>query len=366
MPVTAQTPEWPNLHAAEVRKLSTLLEISQALLTAHELRTGLTKALEIIGAHHAAIRSTVVLLNPQSREVAIEASAGAIDAGKSVRYRVGEGITGEVIRTGHPMVVPQVSREARFLFRAAARPELAEQELTYISVPIGIDGQTVGALGIDLPFNPHRDYERTAKFLGVVGSMIAQAVKVHRLIEADHEVLVAENTHLRSELQERYGFSNLVGTSGAMQEMYQQISQVAPTNTTVLLRGESGTGKELIAHAIHYNSARAKKPFIKVNCAALPQDLIESELFGYEKGAFTGAYAPKKGRFELAEGGTLFLDEIGELNLATQVKLLRVLQEREFERLGGTHTIQANVRLVTATNKELEKAISAGDFREDL
>jgi Nif-specific regulatory protein len=151
-----------------------------------------------------------------------------------------------------------------------------------------------------------------------------------------------------------------------MQEMYQQLSQVAPTSTTVLLRGESGTGKELIAHAIHYNSARAKKPFIKVNCAALPQDLIESELFGYEKGAFTGAYAPKKGRFELAEGGTLFLDEIGELNLTTQVKLLRVLQEREFERLGGTHTIHANVRLVTATNKELEKAITAGDFREDL
>jgi Nif-specific regulatory protein len=366
MPVTLQTPEWPNLHAAEVRKLSTLLEISQALLAAHELRTGLTKVLEIIGAHHAAIRSTVVLLNAQSREVAIEASAGAIEAGKAVRYRIGEGITGEVIRTGNPMVVPQVSREARFLFRAAARPELADQELTYISVPIGIDGQTVGALGIDLPFNPHRDYERTAKFLGVVGSMIAQAVRVHRLIEADHEVLVAENTHLRSELQERYGFSNLVGTSSAMQEMYQQISQVAPTSTTVLLRGESGTGKELIAHAIHYNSARAKKPFIKVNCAALPQDLIESELFGYEKGAFTGAYAPKKGRFELAEGGTLFLDEIGELNLTTQVKLLRVLQEREFERLGGTHTIHANVRLVTATNKELEKAITAGDFREDL
>jgi Nif-specific regulatory protein len=134
----------------------------------------------------------------------------------------------------------------------------------------------------------------------------------------------------------------------------------------VLLRGESGTGKELIAHAIHYNSARARKPFIKVSCAALPQDLIESELFGYEKGAFTGAHAPKKGRFELAEGGTLFLDEIGELNLATQVKLLRVLQEREFERLGGTQTIPSNVRLITATNKDLEKAIAAGDFREDL
>jgi Nif-specific regulatory protein len=151
-----------------------------------------------------------------------------------------------------------------------------------------------------------------------------------------------------------------------MRQVYEQVAQVAPTNTTVLLRGESGTGKELIAHALHYNSPRAKRPFIKVSCAALPQDLIESELFGYEKGAFTGAHAAKKGRFELAEGGTLFLDEIGELNLTTQVKLLRVLQEREFERLGGTQSIRANIRLVAATNKDLERAIEAGAFRADL
>src|SRR5436190_9580170 len=191
-------------------------------------------------------------------------------------------------------------------------------------------------------------------------------MKVHRLIEAERQVLVDENTHLRMELKERYGFSNIIGTSRAIREVYEQIAQVAPTNTTVLLRGDSGTGKELIAHAIHYNSPRAKKPFVKVSCAALPHDLIESELFGYEKGAFTGAHGLKKGRFEAAEGGTLFLDEIGELNLATQVKLLRVLQEREFERLGGTETIRSNIRLIAATNKDLEKAILAGEFREDL
>ena len=219
---------------------------------------------------------------------------------------------------------------------------------------------------LDLRFQADRDYNRTAKFLGVVGSLIAQAVRVHRLIQADKQRLVDENAHLRQELKERYDFSNIIGTSGPMRQVYEQIAQVARTNTTVLLRGESGTGKELIAHAIHYNSARAKKPFIKVSCAALPQDLIESELFGYEKGAFTGAHGLKKGRFEAAEGGTLFLDEIGELNLATQVKLLRVLQEREFERLGGTETIRSNIRLIAATNKDLEKAIAAGEFREDL
>ena len=167
-------------------------------------------------------------------------------------------------------------------------------------------------------------------------------------------------------IETRYDFSTIIGTSGPVRQMYEHMAQVAATNTTVLVRGESGTGKELIAHAIHYNSPRANKPFVKVSCAALPDSLIESELFGYERGAFTGAEQRKKGRFELAEGGTLFLDEIGDINLATQVKLLRVLQEREFERLGSTETIKVNVRMLTATNKDLERAIAAGTFREDL
>jgi Nif-specific regulatory protein len=185
-------------------------------------------------------------------------------------------------------------------------------------------------------------------------------------LDAERQRLQEENTQLRFELKERYGFSNLVGSSDPMRQVHEHVTQVARANTTVLLRGESGTGKELLAHAIHYNSARAKRPFVKVSCAALPQDLIESELFGYERGAFTGANGSKKGRFEIANGGTLFLDEIGELTPMTQVKLLRVLQEREFERVGGTESIKVNIRLVAATNKDLEKAIAGGAFREDL
>ncbi|PYR58901.1 MAG: sigma-54-dependent Fis family transcriptional regulator, partial [Acidobacteria bacterium] len=205
------------------------------------------------------------------------------------------------------------------------------------------------------------------KFLGVVASMIAQAVKIQRLVAEDKQELVAENKHLKQELRERFDVSNIVvGSSGPVRQIYEQVAQVAGTNTTVLIRGESGTGKELIASAIHYNSLRAQKPFVKVSCAALPESLIESELFGYEKGAFTGAEARKKGRFELADGGTLFLDEIGDINQATQVKLLRVLQEREFERVGGTETVKANVRLIAATNKDLEQAMAGGTFREDL
>src|SRR5207302_10777031 len=185
-------------------------------------------------------------------------------------------------------------------------------------------------------------------------------------VDDERRRIIDENTHWLEELKERYDFSNIIGTAGPMREVYEQIAQVAHTNTTVLIRGESGTGKELIAHAIHYNSPRAQKPFIKVNCAALPETLIESELFGYEKGAFTGAHALKKGRFELAEGGTLFLDEIGDINVATQVKLLRVLQEKEFERLGGTSTVRSNVRLLAGTNKDLEQAMTEGKFRVEL
>jgi Nif-specific regulatory protein len=239
-------------------------------------------------------------------------------------------------------------------------------EVSVLCVPIAFDQKPAGVLMVDVPFQPGRDFQSEMQFLGVVAAMMAQALRAQRAIEDERNRLLTENKNLRSELEERYDLSNIIGTSGPMKQVYEQIAQVAQTATTVLVRGESGTGKELIAHAIHYNSPRASKPFVKVSCAALPDTLIESELFGYEKGAFTGAQARKRGRFELAHGGTLFLDEVGELNLATQVKLLRVLQEGEFERLGGTETIKADIRLIAATNRDLEAAMAERQFREDL
>ena len=348
----------------ETKKLATLLELSQALSGTLNLKHSLHRVLEILELRHGMFRSTVTLLDGDS-DLYIEASNGISAEGQRAHYRLGEGITGRVVESGKPIVVPQVSREPMFLNRAAQRKGLKE-ELTYICVPIVVGRKTVGAMGVDLHFKRDRDYDRSVKFLRVIACMIGQAVRVERLVEAETQRLVAENIHLREELRERYDFSNMVGGSGSMKQVYEQIAQVAGTNTSVLIRGESGTGKELIAHAIHYNSPRAKKPFVKVSCAALPDTLIESELFGYEKGAFTGAQSRKLGRFELAEGGTLFLDEIGDLNLTTQVKLLRVIQEREFERLGSTETIKIKVRMITATNKDLEKAITEGTFREDL
>src|ERR1700730_8158191 len=210
-------------HAGEVRKLSTLLEASQALLKERNFKAGLQQVLEILHRHHGAIRSTVVLLNEETQQTELRAAAGVVGAGRRGRYRPGEGITGRVIQSGKPIVVPQVSQEPTFLNRIAKRPELAREELSYISVPIAFDGRTIGALGIDLRFKPGRDYQRMVKFLGVAGSMIAYAVKVHRLIEADRQKLLQENSHLREELKERYDFSNIVGTSGPMRRVYELV-----------------------------------------------------------------------------------------------------------------------------------------------
>ncbi|MEP6787805.1 MAG: sigma 54-interacting transcriptional regulator [Acidobacteriota bacterium] len=234
------------------------------------------------------------------------------------------------------------------------------------AVPLILHGTAVGLIAVGFPAGVDVKEDDIIKLLKVIASMIAQSIRIASTIDEQRRLLAEENVHLKQELKEKYDFSHLIGNSSPMRLVYDQVTQVARSNATVLLRGESGTGKELIAGAIHYNSLRSKRPFIKVNCAALPEMLIESELFGYEKGAFTGASTRKKGRFEMADGGTLLLDEIGDLPPQTQVKLLRVLQEREFERLGGTETIQVNVRLITATNKNLEEEIAEGRFREDL
>ena len=347
----------------EIQRLSSLIDISQALSGTLNLTAALPQALEVLERHHRVVRSVVTLLEEDTGELSIKASTGLTADGQKARYTLGEGITGRVVETGKPIVVPQVSREPLLLNRAARRDR---QELSFICVPLVVNRRPVGALSVDLAFRKDRDYDRSLKFYKLVAAMMAQAVKVSRLAEAERRRLVEENTHLRDELRERYAFQHLIGTSGPIRQVYEMVAQVARTNTTVLIRGESGTGKEMIAHAIHYNSARAKKPFIKVACAALPESLIESELFGYERGAFTGAQGLKKGRFELADGGTIFLDEIGDLSLATQVKLLRVLQEREFERLGGTQSVRVNVRLLAATHRPLDKLIAEGAFREDL
>jgi Nif-specific regulatory protein len=362
----APSPHYEDERANVSRALAIVLEINQVLLRERGLLAGLHGVVEILHHRCNAVRSVGITLNPATNDVEYQASTGAFARVHRTRFRIGDGLMGRVVQSGKPVIVPQVSLEPALRGESDPGLDAPRQELTYIAVPIALDGATVGVFAMDLRFVPNRDYPRTVMLLDVAASLVAHALKVHRLVAAERQRLLTENSHLREELKQRYDFSNIIGTSGPMRRVYEQAAQVARTNTTVILRGESGTGKELFANAIHYNSPRAKGPLIKVNCAALPHDLIESELFGYEKGAFTGAMGAKKGRFELAQGGTLFLDEIGDLNAATQVKLLRVLQEREFERLGGVAPIRADLRLIVATNKNLEKAILDGSFREDL
>jgi len=351
--------------AIQIRRLSALLDVSQALGSTLDLNAALERVLEILDRELGMRRGAIALLEEGSDNLAIQYAHGLSEGERRRgRYRLDEGITGKVVSTGKPVVVPQVSKEPLFLNRTRKRP--ADEEESFLCVPIKDRRKTIGALSISHPFKPGRNHDDSIKLLTIIASMIAQSLRLAHLVEQEKAQLVDENALLKRELQEKYDFRNIVGTSKEMREVYEQVAQVAPTNTTVLIRGESGTGKELVAHAIHYNSPRAAKPFVKVSCAALPESLIESELFGHEKGSFTGAHTRKRGRFELAEGGTLFLDEIGDLSPSLQVKLLRVLQEREFERVGGTETVRVNVRLITATNVDLEQAVQDGRFRSDL
>jgi Nif-specific regulatory protein len=344
--------------------LTALLEVSQALGSTLDTRAAVEKVLEILDRELGMKRGAIALLEGAA-DLKIQYAYGLSEGERQRgRYKVDEGVTGKVVASGRPIIVPQVSKEPLFLYRTRKRSPDTEE--SFICVPIKERRKTVGALSITYPYKQNRNYEDSVQLLTIVTSMIAQSLRLGQLVEQERAQLQDENALLKRELQQKYDFRNIVGTSKEMRDVYEQIAQVAPSGATVLIRGESGTGKELVAHAIHYNSPRSSKPFVKVNCAALPESLIESELFGHEKGAFTGAVARKRGRFELAEGGTLFLDEIGDLSPAMQVKLLRALQEREFERVGGTETIKVNVRLITATNVDLEQAVSDGRFRSDL
>ena len=354
------------MHSTDPEPLALLADVNAALVGTYNIRAGLQRALQILAQQRRVLQASVVLKSPDSNQLQVAASEGLSAEGQRATWAVGEGVTGQVVQAGRPVVIPQVSQEPTFLHRTGRRKRNGRSDTSFMCVPIPDGRDSMGAFNVDLTFDKNRDYERDLRLFQVMATMFAQAIRLKQLIEAERQRLLDENAHLKEELKERYDFSHIIGTSGPMRQVFEQISRVATTHTTVLIRGESGTGKELIAHAIHYSSARVKKPFIKVSCAALPDSLIESELFGYERGAFTGAQARKMGRFELAHGGTLFLDEIGDINLSTQVKMLRALQEKEIERLGGVEAVKTDVRLVAATNSDLEKAIAAKTFREDL
>ncbi len=361
-----KTKEQPKIRR-EVSELSLLFEISQTLDRSMDLRDVVGPVLKSMAKHMGMLRGTLTLLNRESGELYIEEAYGlSASQQERGRYKVGEGVTGKVVATGQPAVVPRISEEPLFLNRTGARKGLHKEDISFICVPIKLGDEVIGALSADRLFREDVSFQEDVRLLAIIASMISQAVRLRRAAMDERRRLLDENTRLKEALKDRFRPSNIVGNSRAMQDVFDLIAQVCKSDATVLLRGESGTGKELVATAIHYNSLRSTKPFVKVNCAALPETLLESELFGHEKGSFTGALNQRKGRFELAHGGTIFLDEIGDLTPATQIRLLRVLQEKEFERVGGTDTIKTDVRVVAATNRDLERLIEEEKFREDL
>ena len=350
-----------------IEEVTLLYEISLALNEHLDLKKSLYKVLDILSTSMDMVRGTITILDLLRNEIFIEVAHGISRSAVSrVKYKLGEGITGRVIQSGKGVAIPKISDEPHFLDRTASRKSKTVEELSFICVPIKKGSLVIGALSVDRPFDDQYNLKEGRKLLAVVATMVAQHVINLETIRREKEQLREENRRLRKELEKKYRITNILGNSNKMREVFQMISQVSKSNATVLIRGESGTGKELAAKSIHYNSHRTQNAFIKVNCAALPVNLIESELFGHEKGAFTGAIKQKQGKFELANKGTLFLDEIGAITLDVQVSLLRVLQEKEFERVGGHRTIKTDVRFVAATNKNLEEAVEEGTFRGDL
>jgi len=345
-------------------ELATLFQVSQILSSPSSLGETLDQVLQALHEHGELHRGMVSLVDPDSGALLVNAIHGrsTLSASEPIRYLPGEGVLGMVLERGEKVVLPRLADEPRFLDRL----RLYDRELPLISVPIRAGpGQYSGVLAAQPPHCDQWLPER-ARFLEMVANLIARSVRLSWELERERRALTAERDSLRRVVRGNYGFDSVVGHSRPMQRVFEQVRQVAKWNTTVLIRGESGTGKELIASAIHYNSPRASGPFIKLNCAALPDNLLESELFGHEKGAFTGAFSQRKGRFEQAHNGTLFLDEIGDVSPVFQVKLLRVLQEGELERVGSSHTLRVDVRIIAATNRDLETEVEAGDFREDL
>ena len=348
----------------EQPELEILHRISRAMAHQHNVAALLDEVLDILERDMGLSRGTLSLRQPGSGILRIEASRGlTAEERERGQYKLGEGVTGRVAETGEPALVPDITKEPEFLDRTRSRQD---RKVAFLCVPILYQREVIGTMSIDHPVAEDEDLRHDLKFLELVADILAQGVARIREELEERESLRAENVRLRQQLGDRYQPGNIIGNCGSMQQMYDQIAQVADSPATVFIRGESGTGKELVARAIHYSSPRRNNAFVSVNCAALSETLIESELFGHEKGAFTGASQQRKGRFELANGGTLFLDEIGDISPGVQVRLLRVLQEKEFERVGSEKTIRVNVRIITATAQDLEAAMNEGRFREDL
>lgn len=351
-----------------LNQLNAMYSITQVISKSFGQRQMLHEVLDVLSENLGMCRSVIMLSSKEGSELVVEvAEDGDIQPqAEQIRYRRGEGITGKVLETGQPIILPRIADEPEFRSRIHSRHKDITQEFSFICVPIAIGSEIVGTLASDIPYVSMENLKETQRLLSTVAAMISNDVKNRQKVHQEKQSLTEENLRLRDALREQFRPEKIIGNSNSMRSVYRNIQQVAGTDSTVLIRGETGTGKELVASAIHYSSLRSKNAFVKVNCAALNESLLESELFGHEKGAFTGAIQSRIGRLEEANGGTLFLDEIGDFSPTIQIKLLRILQEKEFQRVGSNKTIKTDVRIITATNRNLEELVSDCTFRADF
>ncbi|MBB3103039.1 sigma-54 interaction domain-containing protein [Azomonas macrocytogenes] len=348
--------------------LPVLYEMSDIATNSGDLSTVLGILLRLMRRHMRVVRGMVSLYDSDSGNIVVHESFGFTpeEVAKGI-YRLGEGIIGKVVETGETIIVPSIRAEPAFLNRTGSRDD-GDVDLSFLCVPIMRGRKVMGTISAERPYDNAELLKLDVEVLSILATTTSQAVELYLLENVENVALDAENRRLRAELKNRFKPANIIGNSKPMLELYQLIERVVrtKTKTTVLVLGESGVGKELVAGAIHHNGSAAHGPFVKFNCASLPESVIESELFGHEKGSFTGATGMRKGRFEEADGGTIFLDEVGEMSLPMQAKLLRVLQERTFERVGGNSPIKVDLRIVAATNRDLGEMVANGSFREDL
>jgi len=348
-------------------EMVTVYEISKILTSSLDLSRTLREALNVLQSLLGFRRCMVLLKDEEAEELELAVAVGlTVSEAQSARYRPGEGVIGRIYSLGSPNVIPDIADEPLFLNRTGSLSANAVGPTSFIGVPIRATSAVIGVLTIDRCGETGGRFEHDVRLLSMVANLIGQTVALRRIVTEERERMVLQTEHERDAHPADFTLNKVIGTSDSMRAVFSEAHMVAPARSTVLLRGESGTGKEVIARAIHELSPRKDKPFVKINCAALSETLLESELFGHEKGSFTGATNARKGRFEAADTGTLFMDEIGDISPAFQTKLLRVLQEREVERVGGNKPIKVDVRLICATNRNLEKMISAGTFRSDL
>ncbi len=347
--------------------LPLLFDMGRALSEQNDLALALETLLDFMRLDMAVERAMINLHHRETGRIFIHKSVGLTDEeqAKGV-YFPGEGITGQVVESAKPIIVPRIGDEPAFLNRTGSLSRAEDRDHAFICVPIARGKKVLGSISAVRHYDNEELLNKHVNALVVVSYMLAQAVELYLVENIDKVLWEKRHRELMGELRARFKPSAIIGSSKAMMEVFALLHKVAKTKATVLLLGESGVGKEMIANAIHDDGPNFHGPMVKFNCAALPESILESELFGHEKGAFTGATQLRKGRFEEADGGTIFLDEVGELSLGVQAKLLRVLQERAFERVGGNKTVTVNIRIITATNKDLAEMVTQGTFRQDL